>query len=57
MCPLYVLAAHSVLAEKLNMNYDEAERWIMNLVQNSKLEAKIDSVAGTVIMGTNHPNV
>ncbi|ONK61471.1 uncharacterized protein A4U43_C08F30260 [Asparagus officinalis] len=56
-CRIHQCIDISMLAEKLNMNYDEAERWIMNLVRNSKLEAKIDSVAGTVIMGTNHPNV
>lgn len=51
------LTCNSMLAEKLNMNYDEAEMWIMNLVRSSKLEAKIDSDSGTLIMGTNHLNV
>ncbi|KAH8506593.1 hypothetical protein H0E87_013412, partial [Populus deltoides] len=46
-----------VLAEKLNLNYEEAERWIVNLIRNSKLDAKIDSQSGTVIMEPNHPNV
>ncbi|KAF9598890.1 hypothetical protein IFM89_032744 [Coptis chinensis] len=45
------------LAEKLNMTYDEAERWIVNLVRNSKLDAKIDSKLGTVVMEPNHVNV
>ncbi|KAF9623077.1 hypothetical protein IFM89_036231 [Coptis chinensis] len=45
------------LAEKLNMIYDEAERWIVNLVRNSKLDAKIDSKSGTVVMEPNHVNV
>lgn len=56
-CRIHQRIDISMLAEKLNMSYDEAERWIMNLVRNSKLDAKIDSVAGTVIMGTNLPNV
>ncbi|XP_062187626.1 eukaryotic translation initiation factor 3 subunit E-like [Phragmites australis] len=47
----------SILAEKLNMRHDEAELWIMNLVRSSKLDAKIDSVSGTLIMTTNHVNV
>ncbi|KAL2501778.1 eukaryotic translation initiation factor 3E [Forsythia ovata] len=47
----------SVLAEKLNLNYDEAERWIVNLIRTSKLEAKIDSEKGTVVMEPNYPNV
>ena len=46
-----------VLAEKLNLNYEEAERWIVNLIRNSKLDAKIDSKTGTVVMEPNHPNV
>ncbi|KAK1277699.1 hypothetical protein QJS04_geneDACA022242 [Acorus gramineus] len=47
----------SMLAEKLNMSYDEAERWIVNLVRNAKLDAKIDSESGTVVMAPNHLNV
>ncbi|KAL6839039.1 hypothetical protein ACP4OV_031093 [Aristida adscensionis] len=46
-----------VLAEKMNMRYDEAELWIMNLVRNSKLDAKIDSASGTLIMVTDQANV
>ncbi|BBH07291.1 eukaryotic translation initiation factor 3E, partial [Prunus dulcis] len=42
---------------KLNLNYEEAERWIVNLIRSSKLDAKIDSQSGTVIMEPNHPNV
>nr|CAD1821958.1 unnamed protein product [Ananas comosus var. bracteatus] len=56
-CRIHQCINISMLAEKLNMNYDEAEMWIMNLVRSSKLEAKIDSDSGTLIMGTNHLNV
>ncbi|KAJ6802762.1 eukaryotic translation initiation factor 3 subunit E [Iris pallida] len=56
-CRIHKCIDISMLAEKLNMTYDEAERWIMNLVRNSKLEAKIDTVAGTVVMASSHPNV
>ncbi|KAG0489571.1 hypothetical protein HPP92_006434 [Vanilla planifolia] len=41
-----------MLAEKLNMKYDEAEGWIMNLIQNAKLDARIDSMSRTVVMKT-----
>lgn len=67
MCPLLLFGfsqfihtrgiGHRMLAEKLDMSYDEAERWIVNLVRNAKLDAKIDSKSGTVIMGPNHLNV
>jgi len=33
----------SMLAEKLNMAPEEAERWIVNLIRNAHLDAKIDS--------------
>ena len=39
------------------MTTEEAERWIVNLIRNAKLDAKIDSKQGTVVMGveTNSP--
>lgn len=46
-----------MLAEKLNMTADAAERWIVNLINNAKLDAKIDSKAGTVVMAQNSPSV
>ena len=33
----------SMLADKLNMNPEDAERWIVNLIRNARLDAKIDS--------------
>lgn len=42
----------SMLADKLNMGAEEAERWIVNLIRNASLDAKIDSQQGTVVMGT-----
>ena len=33
----------SMLATKLNMSPDSAERWIVNLIRNAKLDAKIDA--------------
>lgn len=40
-----------MLASKLNMNPDEAECWIVNLIRNARLDAKIDSKLGHVVMG------
>lgn len=56
-CRIHQCIDIGMLAEKLDMSYDEAERWIVNLVRNAKLDAKIDSKSGTVIMGPNHLNV
>uniref|UniRef100_A0A0E0I192 Eukaryotic translation initiation factor 3 subunit E N-terminal domain-containing protein n=1 Tax=Oryza nivara TaxID=4536 RepID=A0A0E0I192_ORYNI len=50
-------AMNSMLSEKLKMSYNEAELWIMNLVSNSKLDAKIDTASGTLIMTANHANI
>ena len=35
-----------MLAQKLNMKPTEAERWIVNLIRQAKLDAKIDSQQG-----------
>merc|ERR1711909_118850 len=56
-CRIHQCISISMLAEKLNMGTEEAERWIVNLIRNAKLDAKIDSKQGTVVMGveTNSP--
>ncbi|GJN09896.1 hypothetical protein PR202_ga27945 [Eleusine coracana subsp. coracana] len=41
----------------MNMRRYEAELWVTNMVRSSKLDAKIDSVSGTLIMTTDHVNV
>ena len=41
------------LSEKLGLNPDDGEKWIVNLIRETRLDAKIDSQDGTVIM--NHP--
>ena len=37
----------------ITMTPEEAERWIVNLIRNGRLDAKIDSKLGHVIMGNN----
>ncbi|KAG0621745.1 hypothetical protein M758_3G045100 [Ceratodon purpureus] len=56
-CRIHQCIDIGMLSQKLNMNYDDAERWIVNLIRNARLDAKIDSKMGTVVMGTQHPNV
>ncbi|CAI9163996.1 unnamed protein product [Rangifer tarandus platyrhynchus] len=43
----------NMLVEKQNMAPEEAERWIVNLIRNARLDAKIDSKLGHVVMGNN----
>ena len=45
-----------MLAEKLNMNTNDAERWIVNLIKNARLDAKIDSKRGHVVMSDQATN-
>merc|ERR1711992_154711 len=51
-CRIHQCISISMLAEKLNMKPTDAERWIVNLIRNAKLDAKIDSQQGHVVMGT-----
>ncbi|XP_071496444.1 eukaryotic translation initiation factor 3 subunit E-like [Diadema antillarum] len=51
-CRIHNCISINMLAEKLNMKPDEAERWIVNLIRNARLDAKLDSKLGHVVMGT-----
>ena len=41
------------LSEKLGLNPDEGEKWIVNLIRDTRLDAKIDAQQGVVTI--NHP--
>ncbi|XP_017471588.1 PREDICTED: eukaryotic translation initiation factor 3 subunit E [Rhagoletis zephyria] len=51
-CRIHQCITISMLADKLNMKANEAECWIVNLIRNARLNAKIDSKLGHVVMGT-----
>lgn len=51
-CRIHKCIDIKMLAERLNMDQEAAEKWIANLILNARLNAKIDSQSGTVIMGT-----
>jgi translation initiation factor 3 subunit E len=38
------------LAKRLNFSEQEGERWIVNLIRDTRLDAKIDYKSGTVVM-------
>lgn len=42
-----------MFADKLNMEIGEAECWIVNLIRSARLDAKIDSKLGHIVMGAN----
>jgi len=50
-CRIHQCISIGMLAEKLDMTADEAERWIVNLIRNARLDAKLDSKLGHVVMG------
>eukprot|EP01111_Echinosteliopsis_oligospora_P017210 TRINITY_DN737_c0_g1_i1.p1 TRINITY_DN737_c0_g1~~TRINITY_DN737_c0_g1_i1.p1 ORF type:complete len:434 (-),score=111.49 TRINITY_DN737_c0_g1_i1:72-1373(-) len=56
-CRIHQKIDISMLAEKLNMEQEAAERWIVNLIRNARLDAKIDSAANHIIMGSQTPSV
>lgn len=47
----------ATLGEKLAMDRERAERWIVDLIRNALLDAKIDSEEGCVVMGTGSTSV
>lgn len=51
-CRIHQCITIGMLADKLNMEPHEAECWIVNLIRNARLDAKIDSKLGHVVMGT-----
>ncbi|KAH6923248.1 hypothetical protein HPB50_025551 [Hyalomma asiaticum] len=51
-CRIHECISINMLAEKLNMTPEAAEKWIVNLIRNAHLDAKIDSKLGHVVMGT-----
>jgi len=46
-----------VLGAKLAMDQEAAERWIVDLIRNALLDAKIDSESGCVVMGADSLSV
>jgi translation initiation factor 3 subunit E len=47
----------AALGEKLAMDQDAAEKWIVDLIRNADLDAKIDSEQHCVVMGANTQSI
>lgn len=56
-CRIHQVIDIGMLASKLNMDQYEAEKWVVNLIRNARLDAKIDSQANQVVMGVSVPSV
>eukprot|EP00953_Heterococcus_sp_UTEX-ZZ885_P015241 8592-Heterococcus_DN1.PRE.1 len=46
----------AMLAGKMDMDVEAAEKWIVDLIRGSQLDAKIDSRDNHVIMGSSFPS-
>uniref|UniRef100_A0A1I8HH12 Eukaryotic translation initiation factor 3 subunit E n=1 Tax=Macrostomum lignano TaxID=282301 RepID=A0A1I8HH12_9PLAT len=53
-CRIHQVISIDMLAQKLNMNPEDAEKWLVDLIRNARLDAKIDSKHGLVTMGSQH---
>ena len=56
-CRIHERIDLSMLAKKLNMEQIAAEKWIVQMVSDAQLNAKIDSQSGHVILGVQAPDV
>jgi len=56
-CRIHQCINIQIISSKLNMEAEEAELWIVKLIQNAKLDARIDSEKSRVVMTKAPPNV
>lgn len=56
-CRIHDKVDLQVLAQKLAMDQEAAEHWIVDLIRNALLDAKIDSEQGCVVMGNESKSV
>ena len=56
-CRIHQRIDVQLMGNKLGMSNEDAERWIVNLIRNARLDAKIDSEKGQVLIGTQYPTV
>ncbi|KAK4101236.1 eukaryotic translation initiation factor 3, subunit 6 [Parathielavia hyrcaniae] len=52
-CKIHARISLKDLSARLGLDADAAEKWIVNLIRDTRLDAKIDYKGGTVVM--NHP--
>merc|ERR1719473_53218 len=56
-CRIHQCINIKMIASKLNMEAEEAELWIVKLIQSAKLDARIDSEKSRVVMSKAPPSV
>jgi translation initiation factor 3 subunit E len=56
-CRIHEKINIDMLAEKLGTKQDEAERWVVDLIRNARLNAKINSEEKYVVMQAKYPSI
>lgn len=56
-CRIHQTIQLSDLSEKLDMDIPSAEKWIVDLIRDARLNAKIDTAAKTIVMGSQVPSI
>ncbi|KAK9675284.1 eukaryotic translation initiation factor 3 subunit E [Basidiobolus ranarum] len=56
-CRIHQKIDISDLSHTLYLSQDEGEKWIVNLIRDTRVDAKIDFKENTVIMNTNYPSI
>ncbi|CAM9908312.1 unnamed protein product [Chrysoparadoxa australica] len=56
-CRIHQKIEVDMLASKMGMEKEAAEKWIVDLIRGSQLDAKIDSRSSVIIMGSTFPSV
>ena len=56
-CRIHQKIDIGMLASKLSMDENEAEKWVVNMIRNAHFDARIDRAARQVIMSVNYPSI
>ena len=56
-CRIHTKIDIGMLSDKLVMEREKAERWVVDLIRGALLDAKIDSQDSCVVMGTDSTSV
>ncbi|CAG8613299.1 eIF3 subunit 6 N terminal domain-containing protein [Gigaspora rosea] len=56
-CRIHLKIDIGGLSQTLNLGQEEGEKWIVNLIRDTRVDAKIDFKENTVIMNQNHTSI
>mmetsp|Transcript_5359 Transcript_5359/g.11874 ORF Transcript_5359/g.11874 Transcript_5359/m.11874 type:complete len:417 (+) Transcript_5359:50-1300(+) len=56
-CRIHTKIDTKMLSARIDLGTDDSEEWIVNLIREARLDAKIDSEQNCVVMSAQHPEV